>query len=391
MATTTPQDSLAHQVSTAPSVTAPPLDQTGNYTTQLDKLLTDTGSLAQHSTPSESPTSTTTLDPVFDFLIRPDRLAINPSFAEALIRHNEIENDEHLIEIVHGFTTKEALHFLDAQFSLDAYRQMKSSMINLVLFGQYLESTYRIDAVPPLDELRWRTVRRKMDQLNTSVTADIVYLYDWHIRNPASWVRENSFTDTLPSPISHPRDTYTTRHPTTPPIPPTFANPGIPPPVPPTPQYPPNPQPSTLPRSNLGSSNSSGFRGGSPLQPSQQHNVNTINTRRSSLIQQHFRTPGSQLDEHSATGNSRADAPVKTTTKLVKRTGFDASKIKWNGQLDSFPPVEAALRAYCMISQMGYIVRPQFLHEYKRHYQKVDLTSQRSTNDTGTTTDNHSK
>ena len=58
----------------------------------------------------------------------------------------------------------------------------------------------------------------------------------------------------------------------------------------------------------------------------------------------------------------------------MKQTGFDASKIKWNGQLDSFPPVEAALRAYCMISQMGYIVRPQFLHEYKLHYQKIDIT-----------------
>ena len=207
MATTPPQDSSAHQVSTAPSATAQTLDQTGNYTTQLDDLLTDTGSMAHNSTPSESPTSTTTPDPVFAFLVRTDRLALHPSFAEALIRHNEIETDDHLIEIAHGFTTKEAIHFLDAQFSLDAYRQMKPSMINLVLFGQYLESTFRINAVPPIDQLRWRTVRRKMDQLKTSVTADIVYLYDWHIRNPASWVRENSFTDTLPSPISHLHDT----------------------------------------------------------------------------------------------------------------------------------------------------------------------------------------
>ena len=89
------------------------------------------------------------------------------------------------------------------------------------------------------------------------------------------------------------------------------------------------------------------------------------------LIQQHFRTPGSRKDANLTETESKS--PYDRKSKIVKRTGFDASKTKWDGRLDSFPPVEAALRAYCMISQMGYIVRPQFLNEYERYYGKVTV------------------
>ena len=78
---------------------------------------------------------------------------------DALIQHYKIENFEHLTEIVHDYSPKEAITMLDTFFSLDAFATMKESLVNLVLFGKDLANTYDLERVQPLDQLRWRSVR----------------------------------------------------------------------------------------------------------------------------------------------------------------------------------------------------------------------------------------
>ena len=154
------------------------------YETYLSDLLADTGSLEataatrdpSHSMPSDAelletaklvwsrttaasqrkpppPTETVVNSPVREFMLRRDRLAVHPNFADALIQHYEIETFEHLTEIVHAYSPKEAITMLDTFFSLDAFPTMKESLVNLVLFGKYLENTYELERVPPLDQL----------------------------------------------------------------------------------------------------------------------------------------------------------------------------------------------------------------------------------------------
>ena len=99
------------------------------------------------------PMETVIESPVRDFLLHRDHLAVHPNFANALIQHYEIEMFEHLTEIVHDYSLKEAITMLHTFFSLDAFPTVKESLMNLVLFGKYLANTYDLDRVPALDQL----------------------------------------------------------------------------------------------------------------------------------------------------------------------------------------------------------------------------------------------
>jgi len=347
------------------------------------------------------------------FLLRPDRLAIDVDYARKLVAVYDLHTHHDLVEIVYNYSPKESLSFLDKHFSLDEFTRMKTLMINLVLFGRYLGNTYKIDNVPPLNEIRWRLVQRSMDSLSSSTTQDIVYQHDWLIRHPSAWLQPNSYTQPLPAPVSHPIETYVERHGQA------------------TPQSTPT-NPSTTKTRNVQSvldsmygsldpegarrdvssiarhveGTNRGYTNASPRFsdhsfPGQRHssaslphvpsgippvtgsqstnqmpgsydNTNTSRQRsvpphnashgmrNPTLLQQHFNTPGAQ-----ANSNLSSHSNPSTKPKILKRNGFDATKIKWDGKIDTFPPVEAALRSYCMTAQMGYLVRPQFLRDYE--------------------------
>ena len=342
------------------------------------------------------------------FLLRKDRLDIEPSYANRLVEVYNLTTHEDLVEILHDYSVKESLSFLDRHFSLNEFNRMKTSMFNLVVFGRYLANKYKIESVPPLHELRWRTVHRSMEMIASSTMQDLVYQYDWLIRQPSAWLRENSYSMALPSSPEHPSHTFAVRQ-----------------------QQQQQQQQSTTTERNVPSVMNSLY--GSLATEGARRDVNAIaqqvegqrhnltselfrtnnndlySTRHSppsllqmpirtqsvmqsnstnqmqcatpasanevpssihkqmpnvipsgpSLIQRHFHTPGAQQHSNSEDRHNNA-----TKSKVIKRTGFDATKIKWDGKIDSFPPVEAALRSYCMISQMGYLVRPHFLREY---------------------------
>ena len=61
------------------------------------------------------------------------------------------------------------------------------------------------------------------------------------------------------------------------------------------------------------------------------------------LIQQHFKTPGSHMAYHADGLQQHESTPKSHKPKVAKRTSFDSSKIEWDGKIDTFPPVEAVL------------------------------------------------
>ena len=99
------------------------------------------------------------LSPAYTFLTRPDKLNIDSELALKLTTVYDLHSEADLVDILHNYSVKEGISFIDLHFSLNAVDRLKSSMVQLVLFGKYLANTYAIDHVPLLKELRWRAVR----------------------------------------------------------------------------------------------------------------------------------------------------------------------------------------------------------------------------------------